>query len=145
MSNHYDGNLEFLNFLADISDPGTGQIVREKLASWLGFSDQELLQRWHQSGRRDWGDYADDVLRVLDRMHDQTYSLARTLNWYCNQPVDRRAGLTGDQLVSTGRACEALQRLRDKAERPMCQIPSAKQERGAQSHTGSNSPRSRPS
>lgn len=82
MSGDFEGNLEFLTFLADISDPGRGEIVSARLGRWLGLSVEELRQRWDGSGREAWNDYADDVLRVLDRIHDRTHSLPRTLSWY---------------------------------------------------------------
>jgi hypothetical protein len=113
MTDPFEGNLEFLNFIVDISDPGTGEIRIERLATWLGLTSKDLVARWHRSGHAQWTDYANDVLKVLDRMHDRTHALSLTFDWYRLLPISTGTDLTGDDLVATGRADEALQVLRN--------------------------------
>ena len=113
MTDQIKGNFEFLNFIVDISDPGTGEIRLERLGAWLGLTPKDLIERWRRSGHERWTDYANDVLRVLDRMHDRTHALSRTFDWYRSLPLSVDTALTGDELVALGRAAEALNVLRD--------------------------------
>jgi hypothetical protein len=66
----YESNVEFIGFLVDVTDPGTGEIVLARLSCWLGLTDAELEDRWTASGSSEWRDFADDVLKVLDEMQD---------------------------------------------------------------------------
>lgn len=111
VSAHSKANLEFLEFLADISHPGTGQILAERLAAWLGLSEDELLKRCARAGYLQWAQYANDVLIVLDRMQDRTQSLASTINWYRNLPISGESGATGDELVSSGHVRDVVRYL----------------------------------
>lgn len=108
MSTHSAANLEFLEFLADISHPGTGQILAERLAAWLGLPEDELLERRARAGYEQWAQYANDILMILDHMQDRTQSLASTINWYRNLPISAESDATGDELVSSGRVRDAV-------------------------------------
>lgn len=104
-------SVEFLTFLADIYTTGTGELQMDRLAAWLGLSEDELSDRWYQSGRALWKEFADDILAVLDLMQDRTGDLAQTLAWFRHDPLTS-CGLTADEMVSMGRAQEALARLK---------------------------------
>lgn len=116
MSTNYGANIEFLSFLADISDPGNGAISKERLACWLGLDVVDLIDRWQRSGKAEWAEFADDVLHVLDQMQDQTCSLAGTLAWYRYFPLSDQGAATADELVSLGCTSEVIFRLRKARE-----------------------------
>lgn len=113
MIENYDGNLEFLSFLADISHPGTGEIRADALALWLGVCPKELAARWQHSGHAEWADYANDVLRVLDLMQDHTHQLSRTITWFRELPAGSAFQATADQLVARGRTEEVIRAIRE--------------------------------
>jgi hypothetical protein len=104
-------SVEFLTFLADVYTAGTGELQIDRLAAWLGLTEDELSDRWYQSGRSSWKEFADDILAVLDLMQDRTGDLAQTLAWYRHDPL-ASCGVTADQMVSTGRSQEAIARLK---------------------------------
>lgn len=62
MSHPSSASNEFLDFLADIYDPGTGVVSQARLACWLGLREFELEARWQQSARVDRGRFANEVL-----------------------------------------------------------------------------------
>ena len=108
----YEANVEFLGFLADVTDPGTGEIVLARLSCWLGLTEVELEDRWTASGRSEWRNFADDVLQVLDAMQDVTDSLTASLVWYRHEPLVKEGGNSADELVATGNTCVALALIR---------------------------------
>jgi hypothetical protein len=97
--------VEFLHFLADISDPVTGHITCIKLAAWLGMTEQELQKRWIRRGANvAWQIYADELLAVLDAAQAQGPGLERAIDWYLNTPLGQAGRRTADQLVIAGEA-----------------------------------------
>lgn len=104
-------SVEFLTFLADVYTAGTGEVQMDRLAAWLGLSEDELSNRWYQSGSSTWKEFADDILAILDLMQDRTCDLARTLAWYRHDPL-APCGITADRMVSSGRSQEVIARLK---------------------------------
>ena len=97
--------IEFLHFLADISDPATGVISRIKLAAWLGMTEAELCKRWIRRGTNiAWPRYADELLSVLDAAHEQGYDLERVIDWYFHARIEQAGQRTADQIVTDGEA-----------------------------------------
>ncbi|GFZ89530.1 hypothetical protein [Dyella caseinilytica] len=97
--------IEFLHFLADISDPATGTISRIKLAAWLGMTERELRQRWIRRGARvAWQTFADELLAVLDAAQAQGHGLEQVIDWYLHTPIGQAKQRTADQLVIAGEA-----------------------------------------
>ncbi|HTV85593.1 MAG TPA: hypothetical protein VME63_09305 [Dyella sp.] len=97
--------IEFLHFLADISDPNTGDISALKLAAWLGMTEEALLKRWMQRGPHSgWRSFADEVIGVLDAAQSQGASLDCAIDWYRNTPIAQCGLRTPDQIVVAGEA-----------------------------------------
>jgi hypothetical protein len=97
--------IEFLHFLADISDPATGSITCMKLAAWLGMTEQDLQKRWLQRGANmPWHSFADELLAVLDAAQAQCHGLEQVIDWYFNAPIEQAGRRTADQLVIAGEA-----------------------------------------
>jgi hypothetical protein len=97
--------MEFLHFLADISDPVNGTISRIKLAAWLGMTERELRQRWIRRGVRvPWQAFADELLAVLDAAQAQGHGLEQVIDWYFHTPIGQADPRTADQLVIAGEA-----------------------------------------
>jgi hypothetical protein len=97
--------IEFLHFLADISDPATGDISRIKLAAWLGMTERELRMRWIQRGVHiAWRTFTDELLAVLDAAQAQGHGLERVIDWYLHTPIRQAAQRMADQLVIAGEA-----------------------------------------
>jgi hypothetical protein len=97
--------IEFLHFLADISDPDTGDISALKLAAWLGLTEDALLKRWTRRGAQvAWRDFADELIAVLDAAQAQGGSLEGAIDWYLNTPVAQCGLRTPDELVVAGEA-----------------------------------------
>jgi len=97
--------IEFLHFLADISDPATGNISCIKLAAWLGMTERELRQRWIRRGSRvAWRTFADELLAVLDAAQAQGHGLEQVIDWYLHTPIGQAEQRTADQLVIAGEA-----------------------------------------
>jgi hypothetical protein len=98
--------IEFLLFLADISDPDTGSISRIKLAAWLGMTERDLRQRWIRRGVRvAWQTFADELLAVLDAAQAQEgHGLEQVIDWYFHTPIRQADQRTADQLVIAGEA-----------------------------------------
>jgi hypothetical protein len=104
--------IEFLHFLADISDPATGSISCMRLAAWLGMPEQELKKRWIRRGARvEWQTYADELLAVLDAAQAQGHGLEQVIDWYLNTPIRQAGQRTADQLVIAGEARWLMQQL----------------------------------
>ena len=97
--------IEFLHFLADISDPVSGSITCIKLAAWLGLTAQQLQDRWKRRGANiPWQTFADELLAVLDAAQAQGHGLQQTIDWYLNTPLGQAGRRTADQLVIAGEA-----------------------------------------
>jgi hypothetical protein len=97
--------IEFLHFLADISDPVTGTISCIKLAAWLGMTEHELQKRWIRRGANaSWHRFADELLAVLDAAQAQGHGLEQVIDWYLNTPIAQADQRTADQLVMAGEA-----------------------------------------
>lgn len=99
------GSIEFLEFLADISHPATGEISLERLATWLCQTASELTTRWRRRGDHvPWSIFADEMLSVLDAAQDETCDLSATVEWYLHCALDAFDGLTPEAAVTKGQA-----------------------------------------
>ena len=107
-------SVQFLTFLADIYAAETGEVQMDRLAAWLGLTEDELSERRYQSGKWSWKDFADEILAILDLMQDCTRDLARTLAWYRHDPIASCAA-TADDMVARGRAQEVIALLGSQA------------------------------
>jgi NAD-dependent oxidoreductase involved in siderophore biosynthesis len=97
--------IEFLHFLADISDPVTGSISCMTLAAWFGMTGQELQKRWIRRGANvAWQTFADELLAVLDAAQAQGRGLEQVIDWYFHTPIAQAGLRTADQLVIAGEA-----------------------------------------
>lgn len=97
--------IEFLHFLADISDPVTGAISCMKLAAWLGMTEDALQKRWTRRGPTvTWQTFVDELLGVLDAAQAQGHSLEHVVDWYFNTPIEQAGERTADQIVIAGEA-----------------------------------------
>ena len=104
-ANQRAGSIEFLEFLADISNPATGEISADRLATWLCHTQSDLNAQWRLRGMNvPWAFFADEILSVLDAAQDQTCDLEVTVEWYLRQPLEVFGKLTPEQLVTHGRA-----------------------------------------
>ena len=100
-----NASVEFLKFIADISDPATGTIDIERLASWLHMSTAELHDRWKSSAKRlPWKLFADELLDVLDAIQDRTLDLDRTTRWFRSVSISHFEMMTADEAVVKGSA-----------------------------------------
>ena len=98
-------NLEFLEFLADISSPATGEISVSRLANWLHQTEAELNEKWRTRGANlPWALFADELLAVLDAAQDQTRHLNAVVKWYLGEPIANFGMNTPQQLVVAGKA-----------------------------------------
>lgn len=99
------GSIEFLEFLADISHPATGEISLERLATWLSQTAGDLVALWRRRGGHvSWSIFADEILSVLDAAQDETCDLMATVEWYLQCPLDAFEGLTPQEVVIKGQA-----------------------------------------
>ena len=110
----FETSIEFLTFIADVSDPGTGMILPDRLATRLGVSVSELEEQWRASCYCDWAAFADGVLSVLDVLQDRTHSLKAAVQLY------RRGRILPDcetieRRVVRGMASQVLRDLRGDA------------------------------
>lgn len=97
--------IEFLHFLADISDPDTGDISPLKLAAWLGVTEEALLKRWTRRGPDvAWRCFVDELIAVLDAAQSQGGSLEGAIDWYLRTPIAQCGLRTPDQIVADGEA-----------------------------------------
>lgn len=114
-------SVEFAEFIADVSDPGTGVIRSDRLSRWLGVEEGELIGSWRASGCPEWAAFASQILEILDAFQDLTFSLSRSLAWYCEVPLQNGAGLPAAQYVKAGDVGFALasaRQIRRAARRP---------------------------
>lgn len=99
------GSIEFLEFLADVSNPATGEISVDRLATWLCQTEFDLRSRWHSRGSNiPWAFFADEVLAVLDAAQDETCDLEFTVDWYLNASISLFDKRTPEQVVVAGGA-----------------------------------------
>jgi hypothetical protein len=97
--------IEFLHFLADVSDPNTGDISPLKLAAWLGMTEDTLLKRWTQRGPDvAWRTFVDELIAVLDAAQSQGCNLESVIDWYLHTPIAQSGLRTPDQIVLAGDA-----------------------------------------
>jgi hypothetical protein len=107
------GSIEFLQFLADISNPATGEISAERLATWLCQTEADLHAQWRDRGVNvPWAIFADEILSILDAVQDQTRDLETTVDWYLHQPLDTFEKHTAQQLVTSGKARRLIMAIR---------------------------------
>jgi hypothetical protein len=103
---------EFLHFLADISDPATGDVSCIRLAGWLGMTEAALRRRWIRRGTRvPWQQFVDEVLSVLDAAQAQQHGLEQAIDWYFNTQLEQCGRRTADELVLAGEAGRLLREL----------------------------------
>lgn len=103
---------EFLQFLADVSDPVTGAISRIRLAAWLGMTEDALRKRWIRRGVNvPWQQFTDELLSVLDAAQLQRRDLEQAIDWYFNTPIEQCGRKTADELVMAGQANRLLQEI----------------------------------
>ena len=97
--------IEFLHFLADVSDPATGAISCLRLAAWLGMTEDALRKRWIRRGPQvAWQTFVDELLGVLDAAQAQGHGLEKVIDWYLNILLERGGQRTADQIVIAGEA-----------------------------------------
>ena len=108
----FETSIEFLSFIADISDPGTGAILLNRLAERLGMSPVELEDQWSSSGQSEWAAFADEVLAVLDLLQDRTHSLTEAVRLYRLGRIPSHSNATIESLVVQGKALQVLRQLR---------------------------------
>jgi hypothetical protein len=97
--------IEFLHFLADVSDPDTGDISALKLAAWLGMTEQALRKRWTRRGPEvAWRAFVDELIAVLDAAQSQNGSLEGAIDWYLHTPIAQCGLRTPDEIVVAGEA-----------------------------------------
>lgn len=103
--NKRSGSFEFLQFLADISNPATGEISAERLAPWLCQTEKQLISQWNERGSAvPWTLFADELLAVLDAAQDRTFDLNLTVEWYLNKPISSFGMSTPQEIVVKGKA-----------------------------------------
>jgi len=97
-------SVEFLRFLADISNPVTGQIDLDAFAEQLGIDRELLVQHWRERGGLEWSSFADETLAVLDAAHDLRGDLRKTIDWYLYRPLKAFDMKTAEYVVASGYA-----------------------------------------
>lgn len=75
-------NFEFLQFGAEISNPGTGEISPEALGERLGFPKLVLMKDLLASRFDTWASFAGEILEVLDSVQRETGCLDADIEWY---------------------------------------------------------------
>lgn len=100
-------SVEFAQFIADVSDPGTGIIRSDRLSRWLEMPEEAIVAAWRKSGLR-WDEFASNLLAVLDEFQDLTQSLSQSLVWYRNVPLPGDSGKAAAQHVAEGQVVTAL-------------------------------------
>jgi hypothetical protein len=105
VSNKSKAAIEFLHFLADVSDPNTGDISPLRLAAWLGMTEDKLLKRWTLRGPKvAWRSFVDEMIAVLDAAQSQGSSLESVIDWYLHTPIAQSGLRTPEQIVLAGDA-----------------------------------------
>jgi len=101
-------SVEFAEFIADVSDPGTGDIRSDRLSRWLDVEEESLVFSWRASGCPEWRAFAAQVLEILDAFQDISLSLTRTIAWYQHVPLCQGDGSTAAEYVRRGDVASAL-------------------------------------
>lgn len=97
------GSVEFAEFLADVSHPGTGEILVSRLAAWLRQTEDEFRGKWRaQSDKPLWATYVDEILDVLDAAQYVTYDLGTTIEWFLNRRLAYFGMQTPQEVVLRG-------------------------------------------
>jgi hypothetical protein len=108
-------NIEFLEFLADISHPATGEISPARLANWLCQTEADLNEKWRIRGAGiPWAIFADELLAVLDAAQDHFCDLDAVIEWYLDEPISNFGMNTPQQLVVGGRARQLVLSIKTK-------------------------------
>ncbi|TAL88794.1 MAG: hypothetical protein EPN69_15760 [Rhodanobacter sp.] len=98
------GSAEFAEFLADISHPGTGEILASRLAAWLRQTEDEFRGKWRaQCGKPSWATYVDEILDVLDLVQYETYDMGATIDWFLNRRLAHFGMQTPQEVALQGR------------------------------------------
>jgi hypothetical protein len=98
-------NIEFLEFLADISSPATGEISISGLANLLCQTEAEFKKKWRKRGACiPIAIFVDETLAVLDAAQDQICDLNSVVEWYLNKPIANYGMKTPQHIVASGLA-----------------------------------------
>lgn len=98
------GSVEFAEFLADISHPGTGEILASRLAAWLRQTEDEFRGKWRaQCDKISWTTLVDEILDVLDLAQYETYDMGATIDWFLNKRLACFGMQTPEEVVLRGR------------------------------------------
>lgn len=98
------GSVEFAEFLADISHPGTGEILASRLAVWLHQTEDELRGKLRaQHDQISWTAFVDGVLDVLDAAQYVTFDMGATVDWFLNRRLAHFGMQTPQEVVLRGR------------------------------------------
>jgi hypothetical protein len=103
---------EFLHFLADILDPGTGALQLERLAAALGLSsDQEerLTIAVNKTGLVD----APTLFDLLEASYDRLGNLSAMIEWFLTAPQPAYGDFTPFEIILAGEL-EPLRRAQRK-------------------------------
>jgi len=97
-------SVEFAEFLADISHPGTGEILANRLATWLRQTEDEFRGKWGaQCAKISWANFVDEVLDVLDLAQYETYDMGATIDWFLNRRLACFGMQTPQEVILRGR------------------------------------------
>ncbi|QNK03244.1 hypothetical protein [Dyella telluris] len=98
------GSVEFAEFLADISHPGTGEILVSQLSSWFNQTEHDFFEKWHaRQDKLPWTIFVDQVLAVLDVVQDETCDMGVTIDWFLNKHLPTFGMQTPYEVVLEGR------------------------------------------
>lgn len=98
------GSVEFAEFIADISHPGTGEILASRLATWLRQTEDELRGKLHaQRAKISWITFVDEILDVLDAVQYETNDMGATIDWFLNRRLAYFGMQTPQEVVLRGR------------------------------------------
>jgi len=128
MKTSQESSIEFASFLADISNPGTGEILPGRLAPRLGLPLEDLFERWRSSGRETWPAFAGDLLALLDAIQDSTHCFKATVRRFLCEPLAPGVNRTADAYVRSGEAELALAILRQSRRRATGPDPASSSE-----------------
>ena len=97
------GSVEFAEFLADISHPGTGEILASRLAAWLRQTEDEFRGKWRaRCDKISWTTLVDEVLDVLDAAQYVTYDMDATIDWFLSRRLAHFGMQTPQEVVLQG-------------------------------------------
>lgn len=105
-----DSSIQFLNFLVDVCDSGTGCVIPGRLAAWLGIPEDELIEATANSVAGSWPIFADQVIAVLDALHGSSGDLETTMKRFVRGHAS--FGASGIELVRCGQAGAWVRALR---------------------------------